>query len=909
MTERFPQTVEEMEARLKQMSPQQLDDFKKLLKPMLAKAWLPQPGPQTEAYYNQADETLYGGAAGGGKALADDEKIVTPFGFRRMGDLRVGDTVCAADGTPTKVIGVYPQGVRPLYRITFQDGVSLLADAEHRWNYSIASKAWRKSGRDWKVGTTAQLAMLIEAGQRPLIPLCQPLKLTKPYKKPQRIIDPYVLGLLLGDGYTKQNGAGAKWSFASEDPELVAALPGEWVHDSGPDYRLRGPERRPLMAEFERMGLAGCGALTKFVPEPYKWAPVAERLALLQGLMDTDGTNDDRGHASFTSISQLLASDVAWLVRSLGGRATITTKQPPGGHLAYTVYIRTEDSTNLFRLQRKRDRGTEYQHGAPKRRIDKIEYECDGPATCIAVDHPDSLYVAGEGCIVTHNTDLLLGLATTRHERTVLFRRQSVDLETIWNRLLLITNGRRQKADANRKKMRLNDGRFIEFGHLEKPGSEKGWQGNPHDLYAFDEAAQLDEAKVKFVLQWKRSTTPGQRTRAVFATNPPIPEFDRDGKIIDTGTGAWLKEWFAPWLEETFPDPAQPGELRWCFMVTEGDRNVTVWVEGEGGYDPETHQRLPSYTQEDVLAGKVMVAFSRTFIKSLLKDNVFLKNTGYAANLSATPEPLRSLLLNGSFTVKGEDHPFQVIPTLDVLKAQERYRTAINSGEHKRWRQLVLFGDIAQGGMDMTVLQSLLENDFFEEPFAQAGRLTPTGNEVEALVLLKRKDSSLVGLDGTGGWGGSTRDLLERDHKIIAEMVIASAKSTGWTADMRYKFGNTRSEMWWMMREALAPKSGYEIKLPLSTRLMTQLTAPIFIIKGNVIWIEAKDDLRLRLGSSTDEADAVIGAWYLREQALSLRLRHEPDVISRLVHGVTPEQMAASQGEAMPMDDPLGGYR
>lgn len=506
-------------------------------------------------------------------------------------------------------------------------------------------------------------------------------------------------------------------------------------------------------------------------------------------------------------------------------------------------------------------------------------------------------------------TDLLLGLATTKHERTVLFRRQSVDLETIWNRLTAITAGRIIKSDANRKRMKLGDGRFIEFGHLEKPGSEKGWQGNPHDLYAFDEAAQLDEAKVKFVIQWKRSTTPGQRTRVVFATNPPIPEFGRDGKVIDTGTGAWLKEWFAPWLEETFPDPAQPGELRWCYMTQEGDRNVTIWVDQSGGYDPETGERLKSYTQEDVLAGKVMVAFSRTFIKSLLKDNAFLKNTGYAATLSSTPEPLRSLLLNGSFTVKGEDHPFQVIPTLHALAAQDRYRNVINSGEHKRWRQLVLFADVAQGGMDMTVLGSLLEHDFFEEPFAQAGKLTPTGNEVEALILLKRRDSSLVGIDGTGGWGGSTRDLLERDHKIVAEMVIASAKSTGWTADQRYKFGNIRSEMWWMFREALDPKSGFEIKLPLSTRLLTQLTAPIFIIKGNTIWIEGKDELRVRLGSSTDEADAVIGAWLLREQALAERMKFTPDIVSRIAHGVTAERLHALQGESIQLDDPLGGYR
>ena len=92
-------------------------------------------------------------------------------------------------------------------------------------------------------------------------------------------------------------------------------------------------------------------------------------------------------------------------------------------------------------------------------------------------------------------TDLLIGLATTMHERSVIFRRQSTDLETIWNRLMAVAAGRIVKTNASTKKMKLSDGRFIEFGHLEKPNSEKSWQGNAHDLYGFDEAAQLEEAR------------------------------------------------------------------------------------------------------------------------------------------------------------------------------------------------------------------------------------------------------------------------------------------------------------------------------------------------------------------------------------------------------------------------------
>ena len=324
-------------------------------------------------------------------------------------------------------------------------------------------------------------------------------------------------------------------------------------------------------------------------------------------------------------------------------------------------------------------------------------------------------------------TDLLLGLATTAHMRSIIFRRQAVDLDKIWTRLEQIVAGRVVKSDSHKKRMRLADGRFVEFGHLEKPGSEKSHQGNDHDLYGFDEAAQLDEFKVAFVIQWLRSTDPKQRKRVVFATNPPVPEYDDKGNLVDAGTGAWLMEWFAPWLSDTYANPAVPGEIRWCFMRREGDRLVTVWVDGPGAYNPETGEAVLDYTENDVLNGKVSIAKSRTFIRSLLNDNAFLKNTGYAQQLSATPEPLKSLLLTGSFTVKGEDHPFQVIPTQWVLEAQERGRARRLAQEHLKLRQLVLSGDIAQGGADTTVLADLYETDFFGDLLVGCG-LTASGS-------------------------------------------------------------------------------------------------------------------------------------------------------------------------------------
>lgn len=506
-------------------------------------------------------------------------------------------------------------------------------------------------------------------------------------------------------------------------------------------------------------------------------------------------------------------------------------------------------------------------------------------------------------------SDLLLGLATTAHLKSVIFRRQATDLEGLWTRLSEIMAGRIVKSDANKKRMRTNDNRVIEFGHLEKPGSEKTWQGRDHDLYGFDEAAQMDERKVAFVIQWLRSIVQGQRARIVFATNPPMPEYDSQGNLVDTGGGAWLKDWFAPWLDDMFRNPAQPGELRWCYMKTEGDRMTTVWVAGPGAYDLTTGEPRPDYTQDDVNKGLVIIAKSRTFVKSLLKDNAFLKDTGYAARLTSTPEPLRSLLLTGSFTVKGEDHPMQVIPSLWILQAQERWKKRNAANDFRHLRQLVISADIAQGGADSTVIGELLETDVFTEPTARPGHETPTGKEVMAMLMTRRKHNSLIVLDGTGGWAGGTRDLLEDNHQIEVEMCVASAGSTEWTKEFIWQFLNLRAEMWWKFREALDPDSGFDICLPPSTRLQTQLAAPHFIVKGKTMQIESKDDLRKRLGSSTDEADQVLTAWHYRDQALAERSFARPDIVDRIVHGKTPQQMREEAAQPVDFGDPLGEWR
>ena len=477
-------------------------------------------------------------------------------------------------------------------------------------------------------------------------------------------------------------------------------------------------------------------------------------------------------------------------------------------------------------------------------------------------------------------SDLIIGLATTAHRRSLVFRAQSVDLGGFWDRLNEVIKTAITKDD-NKRRMVTSDKRLIECGHLDKPGSEKNWMGRPHDLIAFDEAAQLEELKVEFVIRWLRSTVEGQRKRVLFATNPPMPEI-RDGQLVDTGLGDWLLRWFAPWLDEMYERPAVPGELRWCIMKSEGDRFVTLWVEGPGWYDPLTGAPCPNATDAEKETGKVAASRSRTFIKSLLKDNAFLQGTGYAERLSSTPEPLKSMLLNGDFTVKGEDHPFQIIPTQWVLAAQERWKN-MPLDTVLKLKQRVLYGDIAQGGADTTVLAPLMELDYYDDLITKPGSATPTGKEVAVLILEERLDQSLIALDGTGGWAGATAEALDSRYKITCELHTVSKRDGSSPRDMpMYTYGNLRARMWWEFRLALDPKSEFAICLPPSPRLRTQLTTPHWrIVKGQLL-VEEKDEIRKRIGSSTDEADAVLGAWQYREQAILEASIRRPDLVTKL---------------------------
>jgi phosphate starvation-inducible PhoH-like protein len=362
-----------------------------------------------------------------GRAQPVGTRVLTPSGFRPIGSLRVGDLVVGSDGLPTPVLGVYPQGRKEMFRLRTQDGASTLCCGEHLWHVFTASD--RRRGRPGRVLETREMiGRLRSAHQRRYeLPL-----LSAPTEFPRRDVplDPYALGLLLGDGCLTGTTTP---TFATADRELAIALEerldGIELKPKGEvDYVLRHKEghrggvivANPVMKVLRELRLAGTRSATKFVPEVYLRNSSAVRIGVLQGLLDSDGGPvRQRGRScriQYTTCSERLSEDVMYLVRSVGGVAYVRRREAAGRapglakgrpvhHRsdAFTLDIRLPPGIRPFRLQRKRKVYEEDGGGRPRRFIDAIEPAGEEEAVCIQVAARDSLYVT-EDFLVTHNT-------------------------------------------------------------------------------------------------------------------------------------------------------------------------------------------------------------------------------------------------------------------------------------------------------------------------------------------------------------------------------------------------------------------------------------------------------------------------------------------------------------------------
>ncbi|MFC0115656.1 replicative DNA helicase [Kibdelosporangium aridum] len=413
---------------------------------------------------------------GVGKALALDTPLPTPTGWTTMGEVKVGDHLIDATGKPTTVVAATDvMHNRPCYEVEFSDGTVITADAEHQWlTDTRASRRDRR--RAPAIRTTRELASSIRcatADER----ANHSVSNTRPLDLPERelLLSPYVLGAWLGDGHS------ASARFTTADPEIICHIEGEGIDAfprgnmlyqlrRADDYEVAEREcvvcGTPFYPQTSQVRSCGrsCGAKAqhvsapvpaptcpdcgepstglrrcqacrdhhgtvpailrtlgvlnnKHIPADYLRASVAQRRALLAGLLDTDGTVTASGSVQFTSTNRRLAEDTHELIISLGYRCRITTKRVKGRtadtSTSYTLTFTTQD--RVFWLERKHLLQKELLTGRGQR--PRVRYIVDVrpvasvPVRCVEVDNADHLYLASRSMIPTHNSTLGLDWA------------------------------------------------------------------------------------------------------------------------------------------------------------------------------------------------------------------------------------------------------------------------------------------------------------------------------------------------------------------------------------------------------------------------------------------------------------------------------------------------------------------
>lgn len=469
-----------------------------------------------------------------------------------------------------------------------------------------------------------------------------------------------------------------------------------------------------------------------------------------------------------------------------------------------------------------------------------------GPQSDAYFSEADVLLYGGQGG--GGKTDLGLGLAFTCFERSLILRRQYVNLAGILDRAIKINGSRQGVNRSPPPSIRTTDDRLIQFAGSAHLGDEQDWQGIPFGLKYFDEATQFLEMQVRFHLGWLRDAEKGKRTRAVLGTNPPV-----------TADGDWIIGMFRPWLDVTHHNPAKPGQFRW--FISDGGEDIEI-KESDLGRDE--YDRRP--VQRD---GRVFFAKSRTFIPAALADNPFLINTNYQAELDALPEPIRSAVRDGNFMAARADADWQVIPTQWIIEAQGRWKP----DGWKEWNMTALGFDPAGGGADAAELV-WRHGAWFSEPVTVVGEESADGSAAAATIVKYRRDGAPVVVDVGGGYGGAV--TLRLDDNNIPFQGFNGASATGQkTIDRQLGFHNLRAEAWWRMREALDPdqEGGSHIALPPSAELRADLAAPTYTVGQRGILIEPKDKLRLRLGRSPGKGDAAVMCWAFGQEFVTRAVR------------------------------------
>lgn len=575
------------------------------------------PGPQTNFLASSEQEVLYGGAAGGGKVVYEHQTVLTPTGWKSIKELSVGDSIIGSDGKPQEVKHLFAWETLPVWEIKFDDGTTLDTAEEHLWYYWIAG-----AEQTFVRSTKEMLQHSQKAGRKAIIPTVNEVE----FEARVTPVDPYTLGVLLGDGCLVNKSI----SFTCHEddwPHYLNKLDIEESNLRRQDFTVRivGEDRKAIVDYLETEGLIGSKSDTKRIPEDYLINSVEVRKEILRGLMDTDGYRDKgRARAEFSSVSKELAEGVKFLAQSLGYRVSVYSKigsyrnelgEKVLCQKVYRLYITGKNTDDIFSLQRKKTGVVGKQLG--RRVVDISKTSRHARGRCISVSNEDGLYVTDD-FVLTHNSYAMvadpLRFMSVPEFRGVLFRRTNDELRELKG---VSKSLYPQAVPGIRWSERDSQwvspsGATLWMTYLDKDDDVERYRGQAFSWIGFDELTQWPTPFAWNFMRSRLRTTSktGLKLYQRATSNPGGPGHN--------------------WVKKMFIDPAPWGE---AFPATDIET-------GEPILFPKGHSK----------EGEPL--FSRRFIPANLFDNPYLTEDGlYEANLLSLPEKQRKQLLDGDWDV------------------------------------------------------------------------------------------------------------------------------------------------------------------------------------------------------------------------------------------------------------------
>lgn len=461
---------------------------------------------------------------GAGKFLCNYEKIHTPTGLKEIGSFKVGDSVNNTYSGSSKVTGVYPQGLQHIYRVHFNNGTHVDSGLEHLW--TVSSYHQHTSFVTLSLEQILDRGIYVDTEVTPRSPKGKRLKYYLPsiepvYKESQDVpVNPYAMGVWLGDG-TRCYG-----TVTNVDKEVWDNLGYDIGTSQGQTKTVLG-----LITDLKKVDgvIHTCGSHDKYIPRIYLENSIENRLELLRGLMDTDGTVDKSGRLTYYTTSKQLSEDFIYLLRSLGGTTKGATIKKTTHSDCYCIQFQFNKDIRLFKIERKECRRST-KVNTSRVYIESVEYIGEHEATCIEVDSKDRLYIC-ENFIPTHNTTTLawltfLLLLTQEDCRILVTSPSSQQLQRVYYAELMKWKGKMPRPiadlfDITRERVQLTMHSRVQIANLVTASADnkESLQGGHSTNYIIlaDEASGIDESTFD-VLQ--RTLSTGNGGRFVMTSNP-----------------------------------------------------------------------------------------------------------------------------------------------------------------------------------------------------------------------------------------------------------------------------------------------------------------------------------------------------------------------------------------------------